>query len=157
MIPLKDEEPTRINVRWTRLRRYDDVIDGCADDARANLYFIARRFGSADPKIIYIGKTRQLVSTRLGQPDHKDRYRRWKKAYPHQTLWVAHGIISMPDGNLTQKRIDVAERLLTYSTSLDHTENRTNIYSHRINEPYLITSSGSRLSLPKTIRLGVVI
>ena len=62
----------------------------------------------------------------------------------------------MDEGRLTQKRVDDIERILIYASSLDHTENRNNIWSHKVSDAYRITNTGSRSSLPRTIFLGIV-
>lgn len=158
MKPLRDEYPRKIDVWWSRLRPYDDIIENGSDyDENATLYLIARRFGSAAPKIIYIGKTwSQHVSLRLTQSDHRNRRDSWDRQYPRQTLWVSCGIVSVKDGKFTRNRLDETERLLTYATSLKHTENRTNIWTHKLTDAYLITNSGSRCTMPRKVFLGVM-
>jgi hypothetical protein len=158
MKPLPDEYPRSISIEWTRPKLYESVFDdGCDHDDSAHLYMILRRYSRATPKAIYIGKTwHQCVRTRLRQKDHRLRYQRFCESYPRQRFYVSHGIVSMDEGRLTQKRVDEIERILIYASSLDHTENRSNIWTHKVSDAYRITNKGSRSSLPQTIFLGIV-
>jgi hypothetical protein len=158
MKPLPDEYPRKISIHWTRPRPYESALkSGCDHDDDAHLYMILRRYSRAVPKVIYIGKTwHQCVRTRLRQKDHRERHQRFCENYPRQSFHVSHGIVSMDEGRLTQRRVDEIERILIYASSLDHTENRSNIWTHRVTDAYQIKNTGSRGSIPRTIFLGIV-
>jgi len=158
MKPLPDEYPREISIRWTRPRAYASVLaEGCSHDDDAKLYMISRRYSTAAPKVIYIGKTwDQCVSGRLKQKDHRERYARWRHAYPRQSFFVSHGIVKIDEGRMTRKRLDEIERILIYASSLDHTENINNIWTHRVTDAYRILNSGSRASIFRKIFLGIV-
>ena len=157
MKPLHEELPRELSVHWTRPRSYETILaDGCDHDYEAQLYMISRRYSKTAHKVIYIGQTvYQYVSMRLNQKDHKDRYAKWRKEHPNHSFFVSHGIVRIEDGNITEKRIKEIERILIYSSCLDHIENLKNIWTHKVSDAYLITNSGSRGSIPHKIRLGV--
>ena len=157
MKPLLEEEPRNISIKWTRPKPYEAVFNSkCEHDDHAKLYMILRRFSDAAPKVIYIGKTwHQCVRTRLRQPDHRNRFRRFQENYPRHSFFVSYGIVSIDYGILTKKRVDEIERILIYASNPEHTENRCNIWTHKVTDAYLINNTGSRGSIPRKIRLGV--
>ena len=159
MEPLYHVESWEIEIEWKRPKKYKRVIEeGSVHDDSANLYLISARYGSANTKAIYIGKTwAQWVSKRLTQLDHKKRYAAFVKNYPRHAFYVSHGIVVINDGRLTKKRLDDIERILVYTNEPDHAHNVRNFYEHGVTGSYEIYNRGSRCTLPKFIALGVFV
>lgn len=159
MEPLQHEGYWGIEVKWSRPKEYERLLDeGSPHDELANLYLISARFGTKPSKAIYVGKTYdQWVSMRLSQPDHQLRYTEFVKNYPRHIFYVSHGIVTNHDGKLTRKRIDDIERILIYANEPQHAHNIKNFWQHRVTMPYQIENRGSRCTLPRTIALGVFV
>lgn len=154
---LYHEEAWEVEIEWTRPKEYTRLLSkGSEHDEFANLYLISARYGAANAKTIYIGKTyTQWVRRRLSQPDHKKRFAAWVKNYQRHLFFVSFGIITIKEGNVTRKRLDDIERILIYANDPDHAHNVQNFYEHGVKEAYQITNKGSRCTLPRILALGV--
>lgn len=159
MKPLYEDDSWDIEIQWSRPRQYELVVaEGVDYDATADLYMISARFSSRKPKSLYIGKAwRQEVSYRLSQEDHKKRYAAYIKNYPHHSLYVSHGTVTVYNGNLTEKRLSDIEKILIYSNDSEHASNLKSIYTHGVTGSYRLENLGSRCSLPKAIHLGIFV
>ena len=157
--PLFKDDFWEVHIKWTRPRAYERVRDEGSDyDDSACLYYICAQFSTGQPKVLYIGQTyQQSVSLRLQQPDHKNRYAAFVRNYPKHRFSVSHGIVSIVDGHLTQRRVDDVERLLIYANDPEHTHNVQHIYQHGVSGSYVITNTGYRSGLPRYLRLGVFV
>ncbi len=159
MKPLYPDEFIDVEIKWTRPQRYDCLLqEDSKHDEVANLYLISARYGTAQAKTLYIGKTYlQWVTKRLSQKDHKTRYENFIENYPHHVFYVSHGIIEVREGNLNENRLDDVERILIYSSPPEHSQNVRNFYEHGVKGAYHIVNKGSRCTLPRNIKLGIFV
>ena len=159
MKPLYDDESWDVAIKWTKPARYEAVREeGSQYDEQAFLYLITARFSSKSRKVLYVGKTfKQWVSKRLSQPDHKRRYKKIVSDYSHHKFEVSHGLLTVSNGKLTQKRLSDIEKILIYSNHPSHAHNVQGFYAHGVSGSYRIENSGHRCGLPKCIALGVFI
>ncbi len=159
MKPRDESEFWDVAVQWTRPILYDTVRSmGTEYDETACLYLITARFASKSRKLIYVGKTyRQYVSKRLSQPDHLRRYAGIVANYPHHKIEVVHGLLSIENGKITEKRLSDIEKILIRSNDPTHAHNVKAFYSHGVRDSYRIVNNGYRCGLPKCISLGLFI
>ena len=157
MKPLFEDEFWEVTIEWKKPKEYNRLLrEGSDHDETARLYLITARYAKATSKGKYIGKTfRQKVSVRLKQPDHKKRYAAFTGKHPNHKFFVSHGIITMHNGKLTEKRLAEIEQILIYSNDPTHSGNVKNFYEHGVSGSYAITNTGFRCSLPRKIQLGV--
>ena len=155
--PLIISDSWEVRIKWTRPRSYERVREEGSDhDDSAYLYYIRAQFSNRRPKLLYIGKTyTQSVSIRLGQPDHRNRYDEFTRLYPIHRFTVSHGIVSVESGRITRRRIDDIERLLIYANDPSHAYNVQNINQHGVARSYIVTNTGYRSGLPRSLLLGV--
>lgn len=159
MKPLYHEEYWSIRIEWSRPKEYSRfLVEPSDNEAFANLYLISARFGRNASKLLYVGQTYdQWVSRRLSQKDHKRRHSEFRENYPHHTLYVSQGIVTVHDGKLTRKRLNDIERVLIYINDPEHAHNVQNFYTHGVSGSYHIENSGSKCTLPRIISLGVFV
>jgi len=159
MQPLYHQDYWEVEIDWKRPKKYERARDEGSDhDEFAHLYLISARYGSSEPKALYIGKTwKQTVATRLCQDDHKKRYAAFVKNYPRHSFYVSYGIVSVNDAKLTEKRLDAIERILIFTNEPEHAYNVQHLYEHGVTGSYEIQNRGSRCHLPRIIRLGVFV
>ena len=158
MKPLYDEF-WDTSIQWTRPMEYDSlVVNGSDHDEEANFYMIIGRFSNKPTKILYIGMTfEQWVSRRLRQRDHQNRYAAFIKNYAHHRFQVSHGLLTIHNGNITEKRVKDIEQLLIYSNDSEHSRNLKSIYSHGVTSSYAIENTGYKCTLPKKISFGLFV
>lgn len=159
MKPLYEDEFWNASVQWTRPMVYDHAVsNGSEYDSLSSFYMILGRYSNQPAKIMYIGMTfSQSVKTRLCQPDHQRRYAAFKGAHKHHWFQVSHGLLTINNGNFTEKRVKDIEQLLIYTYTKDsaHVKNLKSIYSHGVTGSYLVRNTGYRSSLPRKLSYGL--
>ncbi|WP_074471484.1 hypothetical protein [Thiohalorhabdus denitrificans] len=120
-------------IEWCSPKPYDLLISGgVPEDAKAYLYSIV---GYSDKEWwpYYIGKTFQkFVSTRIQQPDHKQRLRSLKENYPDLDFTVTLGTPTFHVSRATKNNIDAIEGLLIYGNWHEEmwNERKINDFAH---------------------------
>jgi predicted GIY-YIG superfamily endonuclease len=139
---------------WSKPASYDSVLAAATEyDELANLYMITARFAKCSSKMLYIGKTwKQGVHKRIGQKDHKKRIASYRGKHPHHKFEIRHGILTMIEANLTEKRLKDIENLLIY---VSENYNIKSVVNHGVTKSYKIINKGSRCWLPKKIAFGL--
>jgi len=153
-----DDEFWHVEVKWMPPVAYDKVVsEGSTHDDHAYLYMIIARYSSHPPKVVYLGRTyQQSVSVRLTQADHKNRHAALVEKYPNHRLLVSHGLVTVKNGNRTERRIQDVERLLIYSNpDLENAMNVANFNHHNVEGSYWIWNRGQKAGLPREVCLGV--
>ena len=119
---------------------------------------ITGRFSNRDPKLFYIGKTyKQVVSWRLNQRDHRQRYECLRMKYPRHKLYVSIGLVTMLNGDIRETQVDHIERLLIYAHDSEHLINQKSIYTHGLGEEYYeIVNQGHFRPLHRQIFFGLI-
>jgi len=153
-----DDEFWQVEVKWMPPVAYDKVLsEGSPHDDDAYLYMIVAKHSAHPPKVVYLGRTcKQCVSVRLTQVDHKKRHAALVEKCPNHHLLVSHGLVTVKNGNLTERRIQDVERLLIYSNpDFEKAINVANFNHHNVEGSYWIWNIGHKAGLPSEVCLGV--
>jgi hypothetical protein len=157
--PLYAGEFWDVSVQWMRPMAYDTLTsNGSEHDLSANFYMILGRYSYQPAKVLYIGMTfQQSVSKRLNQRDHQNRYAAFIGNYKHHWFQVSHGLLTMHNGNITEKRVKDIEQLLIYANDSAHARNLKSIYTHGVTGSYQVHNKGYKATLPSKLSIGLFV